>query len=459
MRTKKLLTILTAFLCCTFVAIAQKSDGFTPLFNGKTLNGWKQLAGTANYTIENGMIVGTTVTGSPNTFLATEKEYGDFILELEVKIEDSTSNSGIQFRSHLDAAGNNGLGKVFGYQYELDPSARKWTGGIYDEGRRDWLYPLSLNASAQNAFKQGVFNKVRIECIGHEIKTWVNNIPAAYMVDTADSKGFIALQVHSIGNNEQLKGEKIYWKNIRIKTTHLTGATFPANVYVLNNIPNTICPGEQKAGWKLLFDGVSSNGWRGAYKASFPEKGWQIQDGILTVLSSEGKESMNGGDIVTTTEYSAFDLSFDFKLTPGANSGLKYFVTLTENNKGSAIGLEFQLLDDVLHPDAKLGRDGNRTLASLYDLITAAKQTRFVHPIGQWNTGRIVVYPNNHVEHYLNGIKVLEYNRGSKNFKDLVAISKYNVWPNFGEAPKGHILLQDHGNEVSFRSIKIRQLQ
>jgi hypothetical protein len=459
MRTNKLLTTFAAFLCCTFATMAQKSDGFTPLFNGKTLDGWKKLAGSANYIVENGMITGTTVTGSPNTFLATEKEYGDFILELEVKIEDSTSNSGIQFRSHLDASGNNGLGKVFGYQYELDPSARKWTGGIYDEGRRDWLYPLSLNAPAQNAFKQGVFNKIRIECIGHEIKTWVNNIPAAYMVDTVDSKGFIALQVHSIGNNEQLKGEKIYWKNIRIKTTHLTGATFPANIYVLNNIPNSICPGEQKAGWKLLFDGVTSNGWRGAYKTSFPENGWQIKDGILTVLSSEGKESMNGGDIVTTAEFSSFDLSFDFKLTPGANSGLKYFVTLTENNKGSAIGLEFQLLDDVLHPDAKLGRDGNRTLASLYDLITAAKQTRFIHPIGQWNTGRIVVYPNNHVEHYLNGIKVLEYDRGSKNFKDLVAISKYNVWPNFGEAPKGHILLQDHGNEVSFRSIKIRQLQ
>ncbi len=459
MRTNKLLTTFAAFLCCTFATMAQKSDGFTPLFNGKTLDGWKKLAGSANYIVENGMITGTTVTGSPNTFLATEKEYGDFILELEVKIEDSTSNSGIQFRSHLDASGNNGLGKVFGYQYELDPSARKWTGGIYDEGRRDWLYPLSLNAPAQNAFKQGVFNKIRIECIGHEIKTWVNNIPAAYMVDTVDSKGFIALQVHSIGNNEQLKGEKIYWKNIRIKTTHLTGATFPANIYVLNNIPNSICPGEQKAGWKLLFDGVTSNGWRGAYKTSFPENGWQIKDGILTVLSSEGKESMNGGDIVTTAEFSSFDLSFDFKLTPGANSGLKYFVTLTENNKGSAIGLEFQLLDDVLHPDAKLGRDGNRTLASLYDLITAAKQPRFIHPIGQWNTGRIVVYPNNHVEHFLNGIKVLEYDRGSKNFKDLVAISKYNVWPNFGEAPKGHILLQDHGNEVSFRSIKIRQLQ
>jgi len=166
-----------------------------------------------------------------------------------------------------------------------------------------------------------------------------------------------------------------------------------------------------------------------------------------------------GGDIVTLEQFKAFDLSFEFKLTPGANSGVKYFVTLKEHNEGSAIGLEYQVLDDSLHPDAKLGREGDRTMASLYDLIKADKTPRFIHPIGQWNTGRIVVFPNNHVVHYLNGIKVLEYDRGSKAFRDLVAESKYKIWPNFGEAPEGHILLQDHGNEVSFRSIKLQELK
>ena len=226
----------------------------------------------------------------------------------------------------------------------------------------------------------------------------------------------------------------------------------------MNLIPNFLSPFEKNNGWELLFDGKSAKGWVGAYKTKFPEKGWEIKDGILRVLPSEGKESTNGGDIVTKEKFQAFDLSFDFKLAPGANSGVKYFVTLSENNQGSAIGLEYQLLDDSLHPDATQGRDGNRTLASLYDLITANKTARFIKQPGNWNTGRILVHPNGHVEHYLNGIKVLEYDRGSPAYRELVAISKYKVWNNFGEAPEGHILLQDHGNEVSFRSIRIKRL-
>ncbi|MFN8292012.1 MAG: DUF1080 domain-containing protein [Chitinophagaceae bacterium] len=454
---KSLLSI--SLLFCSLAGYSQSATkGWAPLFDGKTLNGWKQITGTANYTVSDGMIIGSTVLSSPNSFLVTDKEYSDFVLELEVKIDDTTSNSGIQFRSHYDPAGNKGEGKVFGYQYELDPSSRKWTAGIYDEGRRDWLYPLMLNPRAQPAYKQGEFNKIRIECIGNETKTWINEVPAAYLVDTADRKGFIALQVHSIGANAAWAGHKIFWKNIRIKTAGIRPASFPGEVYVVNNIPNTLSAFEKKNGWKLLFDGKTGKGWKGAYKEQFPEKGWEIKDGILKVLSSEGKESTNGGDIVTTEEYSAFDLSFEFKLTPGANSGVKYFVTLSEHNQGSAIGLEYQLLDDTLHPDAKLGRDGNRTLASLYDLIKAEKTSRFIRQPGGWNTGRIVVYPDNHVEHYLNGIKVLEYNRGSKEYRDLVAMSKYKIWKDFGEAKKGYILLQDHGNEVSFRSIKIRRM-
>jgi len=242
------------------------------------------------------------------------------------------------------------------------------------------------------------------------------------------------------------------------KLITIIAVLFSGFVCLSQNKPNTLTPAEKKEGWKLLFDGKTSKGWVGAYKDHFPEKGWEIKNGIIRVLSSDGKEAANGGDIVTTSQYSAFDLRFDFKITPGANSGVKYFVALKEENKGSAIGLEYQVLDDSLHPDAKLGRDGDRTMSSLYDLIPAKKDPSFIHPPGQWNEGRVVVYPDNRVEHYLNGVKVLEYVRGSKEFRDLVAISKYKIWQNFGEAQKGHILLQDHGNEVSYRSIKIKLL-
>jgi hypothetical protein len=433
---------------------AQSTPG---LFDGKTLKGWHKLAGAADYKVENGAIVGTTVLNSGNTFLVTDKEYGDFILELDTKIESKLSNSGVQTRSHFDPAGNDGKGLVYGRQLEIDPSDRRWSGGIYDEGRRDWLYPLDLHEKAKDAFKVGEYNHIRIECIGNEMRTWINGVAIADVVDTVDSKGFIGLQVHAVTKEEQA-GKKVYFKNLRIQTTNLKQLPFPKDVYTVNLTPNALSANEKAGGWKLLYDGQSNKGWRGATITTFPAKGWEYTNGVMHVLPSAGKEESGGGDIVTDDLYSAFDLSFEFKLTPGANSGLKYFVTLSEQTNGSAIGLEYQVLDDKLHPDAKLGRDGDRTLGSLYDLIPAKKQERFVHPIGAWNIGRVVVYPNNHVEHYLNGVKVLEYERGSKAFKDLVAISKYVVWKNFGEAKQGHLLLQDHGNEVFFRSIKLRKL-
>lgn len=427
--------------------------GWMSLFDGKTLNGWKSVGGKAPYSVEGDAIVGRMTKGTPNSFLITDKEYGDFILELDVKLEGDQTNSGIQTRSHLDPTANGGLGRVYGRQVEIDPTSRSWTGGIYDEARRSWLYPLDLNENAKKAYKQEEYNHIRIEAIGDELRTWVNDIPVSYVVDTIDRSGFIGLQVHSIP--EKLDGKKVYFKNIKIQTSNLKSRAFPKDIYIVNLKPNDVVASEKKNGVKLLFDGKSSNGWRSVNGAKFPEKGWEVKDGQLMVLKSNGGESTNGGDIVTKDKYKVFDLSFEFKLSPGANSGVKYFVTLKEKTKGSAIGLEYQVLDDKLHPDAKLGRDGNRTLASLYDLMTSNQDGRARRPIGEWNRGRVVVTADNKVEHYLNGVKMLSYERGSKEFKDLVAKSKYKDWVNFGEANEGYILLQDHGDQVSFRSIKI----
>lgn len=440
-------------------AAALIAGPWEPLFNGKDLTGWKPLGGRAPYAVVDGAVVGTTVVGEPNSFLATEKPYGDFILELEVKQDGIPSNSGIQFRSVSDPAVMEG--RVHGYQFEIDPSDRGWTGGIYDEARKGWLYPGTLNPSAKSAYQYGRWNRVRIEAIGPSLRTWVNGVPVAHLIDAQTPAGFIALQVHSVNGPAQAGG-RIHWRNLRIQTADLVPSP-EEPIFVRSTLVNEVAPVEQARGWKLLWDGRTTEGWRGARKDAFPTGGWQVKDGELVVQESGGGESRAGGDIVTQEEYAAFELQLDFKLTAGANSGIKYFVQedLTPIG-GSAMGLEFQLLDDAKHPDAKAGAAGNRTLGSLYDLIPreAVPGGLNIAPrIGEWQHARIVVYPDNRVEHWLNGIKVVEYRRGSPLFRALVARSKYAEFAGFGEAPKGRILLQDHGNQVHFRSIKVRILK
>ena len=216
---------------------------------------------------------------------------------------------------------------------------------------------------------------------------------------------------------------------------------------------NTLSTKEVKQGWKLLFNGKNLDGWTSVGKDTPPETGWEVENGILTVNKGGAKR---GGDMITKEQFSDFDLMIEFKITKGANSGIKYFFTRYE--KGGWLGLEYQVLDDATHPDAKLGRDGNRLQAGLYDMFPPAKNKKD-RPIGEWNQARIVA-KGTKVDHYLNGKKVLSFDRNSEKYKEAYKLSKYNgSEPMFGNVEKGHILLQDHQDEVSFRNIKIKILK
>jgi 3-keto-disaccharide hydrolase len=219
---------------------------------------------------------------------------------------------------------------------------------------------------------------------------------------------------------------------------------------------NTLTRKEIQEGWKLLFDGRTRAGWMNAKTKQFPSGGWEIRDGML-LINPAAKAEGGGGDIVSTEKYRNFELSVDFRYTPGANSGIKYFVdTERDNGQYSSIGCEYQILDDKRHPDAREGINGNRTLAGLYDLI-APKHGMDNGP-DKWNTATIIVR-GNHVQHLLNGELTVDYERGNQAWKELVAGSKFKSIPGFGENAEGRILLQDHGDAVAFKNIKIREIK
>lgn len=455
-------TLLLHAVFCIAVS-APSHDEWQPLFNGKDLRGWRVLSGDAEFKIADGVITGVSKLNTPNTFLATEKSYGDFIFEYEAWLERDL-NSGVQIRSLSLPEYHNG--RVHGYQIELEASARAWSGGVYDEARRGWLYNLECNPAAKTAYKPEAWNHFRVEAIGNNIRVWLNGVATADIVDDLTTSGFIALQVHGIGNDSTKAGKTVRFRNLKIRTTNLAAAQSPQtrDIPQISYLINQLTEREQSEGWRLLWDGKTTQGWRGAKLAHFPQKGWKIENGVLTVMKGTGGESTQGGDIVTVARYKNFELEVDFKLTKGANSGIKYFVDLAlHKGEGAAIGCEYQLLDDEHHPDAKLGANGNRMLAALYDLIPAEAKLYAPHESvskrvnqSEWNRAKIVVN-GKQVQHFLNGIKVVEYERGTQMWRALVARSKYAVWPDFGEAAEGHILLQDHGDEVSFRNIKLRE--
>jgi len=434
--------------------VAQSKTDWLTLFNGKDLTGWRELNGKHKWEAKDGMIIGTDVHDQPNGFLCTQQEYGDFILELEVSIDTLMNNSGVQFRSRSTADFLNG--RVHGYQMEIDPKPQRWSGSIYDEGgRRGWLYTTELNEPGKRAFKNNQWNKYRIECFGTTMRTWVNGIPIAHLVDAESTKGFIGLQLHANNPTDPPGSHQVRFRNIRIKTIDIKPSP-PDGIYVVNTIPNDLSLQEKISGYSLLWDGKTSKGWRDVYKSGFGENGWEIKDSAWVTADRTGTTS--GKDIMTVKQFGAFILKFDCKLTTGANSGVKYFVgeQIKDNRlpMGAAVAaLEYQLTDDSVP-----GLAANRVLGSLADIMPAQKTRFSIKKTGEWNQAIIKVFPDNQVEYWLNGYKILAYKRGSAAYFDLVAKSKYKDLPGFGMAAKGHILLEGRGGRVFFRSIKIKEL-
>lgn len=220
--------------------------------------------------------------------------------------------------------------------------------------------------------------------------------------------------------------------------------------------PNTLSKVEIKEGWVLLFDGETSEGWRGYNMAEFPEKGWEIVDGTIHCFASGKGEAGGGGDIITNEQYGNFEFSLEWKISEGGNSGIFYLAQEKEGEPIYKSSPEMQILDNNKHPDAKLGKDGNRQAGSLYDLIPAVPQN--AKGPGEWNHVKILVYDGT-VVHYMNGETVLEYHLWTQDWKEMCANSKFRDWPDFiNTASKGYIGLQDHGNDVWFRNIKIKEL-
>lgn len=394
------------------------SDEWEVLFNGENLKGWHLLNGQHQVEVKNGTIVATTVDGLPNGFLATKKEYGDFILEVEVKADVLMHNSGIQFRngtykkltkaSYMIADS----GRVYGYQAEIENTPQKWSGAIFDEARRGWLYILEDEDSpAKDAFKNNQWNKYRIEAIGHTMRVWINGIPTSHLIDDETAKGFIALQIHDNTRPESPDGNhQIRFRNIRIKTDNIKPSPYD-EIPVVNLIPNFLSGQEEAKGFSLLWDGKTTSGWRGISQSTkIPESGWSSNRGILTISALKGKASNNSltGIMKTQKKYGPFELKFDFK----------------QHEKGGILGIEYGDFSNISEVGDLYGR-------------WAAKKTK---ETGQWNRGRIKVFPDNKVEYWLNGYKILEYYR-NKSFN------------------KGPIVLGSRGNSISYRSIKIRELK
>ena len=434
------------YLLLFLLPITLSAQEWQPLFQ-ENLDNFRQLGGTADYDLKDGVLIGTTEHDIPNSFLATKKTYGDFILEFEVLIEVGM-NSGVQFRSEW----NEERGYVYGYQCEIETSDRRWAGGIYDEARRGWLYPVTRNEAGRAAFRNGTWNHYRIEAIGPQLRTFVNGVPVANLVDDRTVEGFIAFQVHSIGPNDRA-GQRVQWRNARILTENLAEqrmvAFVPPEVSYLNN---RLTEHEQRTGWRLLWDGSTTKGWENAFPADPEARVWTVKD--ETLQPGERK-----ADLVTRQQFQNFELIADVKLPDDTSTGIVYRAHPEMRMlNGNFVRLEYHLSTKESDATARVRRLD--AIGALYALIPpknltepTRKDLRFKS--GQFNRIRIVA-ENGRIEHWLNDIKVLEYDYRSQLFDVAVRYSDFGAAADYGVFDTGRILLR-HGPGVAFRNIRIRE--
>ena len=426
------------------------------LFDGKSTDAWRGYGRdsfpTNAWKVENGEL--KTIAGVKDAVdIITKDKYGNFELELEWKLKPG-GNSGVIYRA-----------------VEQPAPAQSWHTGpemqiLDDVKHKDGLDPktsagalYALVAPTNKTLKPaGEWNQVRLVVNGNHVEHWLNGkkvveaeldspeikalIAASkfkeYPRFAKEPEGHIVLQYH---------GDEVAFRNVRVRTLSGSSGTSGAGS---TGGANALTTSEKMEGWRLLFDGKTTSGWRAFKGTSFPSDKWAVADGCLKKVSTGTGDSRGIGDIVTAEAFDDFDLRFEWRISPGGNSGVKYLVS--EAREGP-IAHEYQVLDDERHPDAKVGPQ--RRSAAFYDVLPPDSARKTLRPVGEFNQGRILV-SGNHVEHWLNGQKVVEYELGSPELKAAVAKSKFKDVAGFDAKLKGPILLQDHGDEACYRNIRIK---
>jgi hypothetical protein len=408
------------FLCFALfsLTVTTHAQRFKKLFNGKDLTGWTN-NGTEKWYVDKGELVCESGPDKKYGYLSTNKSYKNFVLKLQFKLE-ANGNSGVFIRSSIEGV------KISGWQVEVAPPDHH-TGGIYESYGRGWLkQPNPLDEKYLNATD---WNKMEIRCVGDQITSWLNGHK---MVDLTDEKigkgvGFIALQIHDGG------GIKVRWKNIKIQ-----------------ELPETATQNVAPTKAVSLFDGKTFNGWHN-FNQKGEVKSWMIEDGALVCLGNSG--GGHSGDLVSDMDYENFEMTWDWKITKGGNSGVMYHVL--EDPKYHApyeTGPEYQMIDDVGYP----GKLEEWQKAGADYAMNLANDKKKLKPVGEWNTSKIV-YNKGHVEHWLNGEKVVDFQRDA-NWETQKKTGKWKDYPDYGSAKMGKIALQDHGNKVYFKNIMVKPL-